>query len=1266
VIHEETLDENFHQARYMKANHPLQQVSVACGLCLLFAPGVFSATFRWSTALNRIYVESGGPATLSDIKTALSNAPIDLVDAPNKIWLLRADVLIRDGSTLKLHGARQGGDVNELRLQSVNSASPCSCVVSITADYGTIDVDSTKITSWDTSVGAPDTDPVANGRAYVRVRSSLSTDGVTPWESRMDIRNSEVAYLGTDASESYGLVWKVAGATTNLAKLNVYGNVVSSHLHDNFIGGYTFGGSGMQWLTNEIDHNTQYGLDLQQDSDNLVLKGNNVHHNGSHGLLASVRCDHLNAEANIFLANAKSGIVLDGNSDDSTLVANRCLDNGESGIAINQSARNTVRANLLLRNQQAGLRLTLGSSDNFLQNNQCVSNSLYGIYGFLGSGTPGPDDDGHPKRNLFVGNLVHDNGVEPVRLADCDDNIFATNAFTDLSGKLRFQRGLRNSLQGNDIPGTLSVRTEGDANSPASTLVRNQGYLTVELGTNGATVFEDARGRIYQPDEGAIVTEISAGGSRLTLITAEIGSSTKVIARNFLATAAPGTAHLNQLVWAPATRTKWSVAAGSVGQTLSFTVGDLVAHKDYVVTKSNGALTNLNSGDSGQIHFADTARTMDPVTYSVEMPNTNQANVQYSAALNRIYLKSSGVLTLSDVKAALPDAPLDLVDAASKTWLLRAELLVQNGSTLRLRGARAGGDVNELRLLSLNTGATGIVVSVSADWGTIDVDSTKIISWDTTAGGPDANPQINGRAFLRVRSSLSSDGLTPQESRMDIRNSEIAYLGTDASESFGLVWKVSGATNIFDKVNVYGNVVNSRLHDNFIGAYTFGASGMQWLTNEVDHNMQYGLDLQQDSDNVVVRGNNFHHNGNHGLLASTRCDHLNAEGNRFLSNTKSGILLDDNSDDATVVANQCLDNGESGIAINQSARNTLRGNLLLRNQQAGLRLTMGSAQNMIQNNQCASNSLYGIYGFLGNGTPGPDDDGHPKQNLFVGNLVHHNGVEPIRLSDCDDNIFATNTFTDLSGKLRFQRGLRNWLQGNILPETVTVRTEGDASSTASTLVRNQAYLMVELGTNGSTILQDAAGRIYQPDEGAVLSEVSNGGSSLNLTPAGIGASTMVIARSLWASATPGKAFVHHLVWTNSSSKQWSVNAGLPGQILSFTIGDLLANSAYLVRKTGNPLTQVQSDGTGQMHFWDSIVATNQVVYSIERSSSNETQLFVGSVMGNQFVLTWTGGQLQHTTNLSPPNWQNVPTTNGQFSIRINLREPKEFFRTIAQ
>src|ERR1041384_5431620 len=104
-------------------------------LALLAASPSFAATFRYSTSNNRIYIENGGAAaTLTDVKNALPNAPLDLVSTSPKVWLLRANLNIADGSTLLLHGTSIGGDVDYLRLQSNNDSTG---FVIVTADYGT-------------------------------------------------------------------------------------------------------------------------------------------------------------------------------------------------------------------------------------------------------------------------------------------------------------------------------------------------------------------------------------------------------------------------------------------------------------------------------------------------------------------------------------------------------------------------------------------------------------------------------------------------------------------------------------------------------------------------------------------------------------------------------------------------------------------------------------------------------------------------------------------------------------------------------------------------------------------------------------------------------------------------------------------------------------------------------------------------------------------------------------------------------------------------
>jgi hypothetical protein len=307
----------------------------------------------------------------------------------------------------------------------------------------------------------------------------------------------------------------------------------------------------------------------------------------------------------------------------------------------------------------------------------------------------------------------------------------------------------------------------------------------------------------------------------------------------------------------------------------------------------------------------------------------------------------------------------------------------------------------------------------------------------------------------------------------------------------------------------------------------------------------------------------------------------------------------------------------------------------LRNAQAGVRVNLGSAANTVDGNESASNTLYGISCSIGSGTPAPGNDGRPKQNLFLSNRLHDNGGDPIRVADSDDNTFMLNTVADLGGKLRFQRSLRTVLDANDIPEGLIVRTEGDASSAGSTYLRNQMFVKIELGTNGSSVFLDAGGRVYQPDEGALLTLVTTNGTSLTLTTDGIGASTDVIARELFTRVTTGSAFVHNLVWTNLTTRQWSVDPGFTGQTLSFTVGSLLANTEYVVRRSGLPFTNLFSGAAGQVQFSDSPEVAAPVVYTLAATGTNNTP----PTLPNQSTRT-----IQELTTLTVTNTANDAET----------------------
>ena len=78
-----------------------------------------------------------------------------------------------------------------------------------------------QVFAWDTDNNAVDEDE-DDGRSFISVLSEVITDDDEDCdgraknemgEGRMDIDDSEMAYLGFYDSESYGLTWKVRGGT---------------------------------------------------------------------------------------------------------------------------------------------------------------------------------------------------------------------------------------------------------------------------------------------------------------------------------------------------------------------------------------------------------------------------------------------------------------------------------------------------------------------------------------------------------------------------------------------------------------------------------------------------------------------------------------------------------------------------------------------------------------------------------------------------------------------------------------------------------------------------------------------------------------------------------------------------------------------------------------------------------------------------------------------------------------------------------------------
>ncbi len=838
----------------------VRQLAVGGAVILLAVPA-FSATFRWASSSNRIYVDGPGAAALSDIHAALPHATLTLVDPVNKVWLSRANIIVDNGATLLLHGDGAGGDVNELLLLSDNTGGS-NDVVCVDADWGTIDLNSVHVASWDDNANGPDTEYVIHDRANIIAKSRLV--GTVVQESTLNVINSEVDHLGYDYREGYGLTWEIVSSVSGV---RVFGTISGSYIHDCQLGVGTWSVDDVGWTNNEIAFNTLYDFDATDPGDQAVLATNNVHDN------------------------------------------------------------------------------------------------------------------------------------------------------------------------------------------------------------------------------------------------------------------------------------------------------------DYGAT----------------FRWSDTSQS--------------------------IYVTGPGSASLSDIKAALPTVPLTLDPTNNLIWYLGANLYVVNGAHLKLYGPAIGGDVAELRLKSDTTTASNNFVQLCADPGWLDIENTKITSWNDATQGPTTITNY-GRAFIHARSTLDTNGVTAHESRMDVLNSEICYLGTHNTEAYGLVWKVvdttaayipHGSTNtIYDLVKVYGDILNSHLHHNFFGMYSYGHSGGHWTNNEVDHNIGYGFDPHNYSQNLDIENNLVHDNGWHGIIASIGCANGIMRSNIVWNNHKNGLMLHRLCNNWIVQGNQSFNNVDSGIAIYGSSGELISGNLCLSNADGGIRISNGASDNVVSNNIFGINGEFGIYFYQGHDKPNPGDNGRPKRNLLVNNQFPNCGPDALKIEDSDSNSFIGNTFSFAGGPtLRFVDCTASLVISNSLPSVTQAKIFGSPTNASDVTFIGEPLLKVTLDNYSSATFADPLGVIFSFDE-HIPTVADTNGSFATITAALIGTTTTEVTRNLFVTPDTGGVLVNPQVWNLSGdySKSWKAQASAGSIQVNYAVGDLLPGVIYVVSQNAVPLTVLPANTQGFINFAVIPGTAAEVAYSV--------------------------------------------------------------------
>jgi parallel beta-helix repeat protein len=444
-----------------------------------------------------------------------------------------------------------------------------------------------------------------------------------------------------------------------------------------------------------------------------------------------------------------------------------------------------------------------------------------------------------------------------------------------------------------------------------------------------------------------------------------------------------------------------------------------------------------------------------------------------------------------------------ITNLGNGVWLVKLNLVVHQNTQLRLTNET----MTELRLESTVVGSTKQFTRVVADGGHIFIQGIKVHSWNTPANRVDTDVE-NGRSYLTAL----------RGARMDILNSEVSYLGwrepnpnfpgsmIGKGEPSGISWKNRADPNR-PETGPRGSIIDSLIHHNYYGNYTYEAMDMVLHGNKVYENSYYGFDPHDYSNNFIITNNEFYNNPAHGLILSRGCVNAVISNNKFYNNGKHGLMLDRGTDNNQVFDNESYGNGEDGIVLAQSSGNIVRNNLVYNNRRDGIRIHAEfnsgdrydglAIDNRVLNNTVRANTRYGLTLYE-----------RGDRNLIRGNLIENNGSYGIYLRT-GRNKLLNNTIRNNQREGIYVAGVAAYIAGTV----PAVGASGQANRVEGNRLesnRRNGITIKDYSANsvltGNTILSNLYNGVYVYGANALRNRVSVNQISAN-TRLGIDLST---------------------------------------------------------------------------------------------------------------------------------------------------------------
>jgi mannuronan 5-epimerase len=382
-----------------------------------------SNCIKFNSSTKQIFISCSssavGPVTLTDISNKINNYGI-LEKQPQGVWLLNANLVINNGSTLNIDPK----DTTWLKILSDEKTPAYGIYV-----HGGLKIDNVKITSWNPQTNTfamssgsrensgPST-AICGSDCSNALKSKLTHIGIPrPFISveenttgTTNITNSEIAYLGYEGG--YGI------KSSGLHYTGGDGSIIRNNdIHHLYFGFYSASGVGHIIIENNKIHDSgHYGIDPHTGTHDMIIRNNTVYNNNGTAIICSVNCHNITYDNNTVYHNNGAGIVLSRNTTQS-VAKNNFIHDQIKPILLDQSNNNVIYNNRILNTNTSGISLIDESSENKIYNN-FIQNASNGI--------SLKNDKGE---NMIHGNSIYSNKIisSERKAIDANSNITSTN-----------------------------------------------------------------------------------------------------------------------------------------------------------------------------------------------------------------------------------------------------------------------------------------------------------------------------------------------------------------------------------------------------------------------------------------------------------------------------------------------------------------------------------------------------------------------------------------------------------------------------------------------------------------------------------------------------------------------------------------------------------------------------------------------------------------------------------------------------------------------